>query len=95
MRIVNPIQARSQPPVRPTSLRPAVELRGQTLACIYLSDWRNFEVFVDHLELRLRERCAVAGVRRLTGSLRQDRLPAAEIARTVSGTAAAVVGLGA
>ncbi len=98
IRIVDPVETRSQPPVRAARRAASVQhdgaLRGRTVAFVYLEDWRNFETFLAAVEALLRERFGVSRVRRVTSSLRRGPLTADDLA-AIRGSAVALVGLGA
>jgi hypothetical protein len=96
--IVDPIEAVAQPP---TAMRrgtgpaePGRGLQGQTVAFVYLEDWRNFEMFLTAIEGFFRERLGVGNIKRVTSSLRRGPLTAEDLA-AIRGSAAALVGLGA
>jgi hypothetical protein len=94
IQILDPIEHRSQPPVKATGKAAAGALRGQTVAFAYLEDWRNFESFLDRVEARLRETHGIAGVVRVSSSLRRGPLTKDDL-ETIRGAGAALVGLGA
>ena len=94
IQILDPIEHRSQPPVKARGKSSGGALRGQTVAFAYLEDWRNFESFLDRVEARLKEEYGIAGVRRVSSSLRRGPLTKEDL-ETIRGAGAALVGLGA
>ena len=98
IRIVDPVEKRSQPPVTavggPEAPARGSSLRGATVAFVYLEDWRNFETFLTTVEASLREEYGVAKVTRVTSSLRRGPLTGDDL-ESIRGSTVALVGLGA
>jgi hypothetical protein len=94
IRILDPVEHRSDPPVTATGKASSTGLRGATVAFAYLEDWRNFESFLDRVEERLKDEFGIAGVRRISSSLRRGPLTRDDL-ESIRGSTAAIVGLGA
>jgi|GEM_PF-6549968 hypothetical protein len=94
IRIIDPVEHRSDPPVTAVGKSSSTGLRGATVAVAYLEDWRNFETFLDRVEERLKDEFGVASVRRVSSSLRRGPLTRDDL-DSLRGSSIALVGLGA
>jgi hypothetical protein len=94
IRIIDPVEHRSDPPVTAVGKSSSTGLRGATVSIAYLEDWRNFETFLDRVEERLKEEFGVASVRRVSSSLRRGPLTREDL-DSLRGSSIALVGLGA
>jgi hypothetical protein len=94
IRIIDPIEHRSDPPVTAVGKASSRGLRGATVAVAYLEDWRNFESFLDRVEVRLKDEFGIAGMRRVSSSLRRGPLTRDDL-ESLRGSTVALVGLGA